>query len=288
MKRILLLLLTIPTLVFAQEKTVSSDDFDRPRRNANGESIVQFEDKTFTGICQDYHSNGMILTRGDYKDGLKDGIWSTYYDDGKIQLRENYVAGRRVGFKDEYLENGDLVSTRYNNGTRTSVFTLNGGAVNNEFDLESPDKNGQKTAVTLFELQKTVDSIGNELYFFNNKLYTGSVKVYNLNGTVYIAGDLKNGKKDGVWEHNSFHGNLMSKETFKSGVKDGVSEEYNYDGKLSKREFWKNNKKDGLSEEYHDNGELWMKGNYINDKKVGEWKYYDENGKLIRTEIYEN
>ena len=220
----------------AQEKIVPCVDL----KNNRGTGKMNYEGEPYSGTCQDFHPNGKIAFIGSLKDGLPHGIGSFYYSDGKIKARKNYLEGKLNGYSEEYLKNGDLVKTNYYDGNSTSVFTLTGGAENNKFDLkESTDEKEQKTVVGYWQLEAGQDSTGKESHLVKGKLYTGAVKVYNKNGTLFIDGNMKSGKKNGLWVQNNISGNLISKETFKSGEKDGVSEEYHYDGKLSKREFWK-------------------------------------------------
>jgi antitoxin component YwqK of YwqJK toxin-antitoxin module len=107
MKRILLLLFTVPTLVIAQENIVSSDELDFVL-NANGTFIVQFEEKPFSGICQEYHSKDMVAERGHYKDGLRDGTWSYYDENGQLHMESTYMNGVKIGVS-RWSKNGQLV-----------------------------------------------------------------------------------------------------------------------------------------------------------------------------------
>ena len=66
----------------------------------------------------------------------------------------------------------------------------------------------------------------------SNKPATGIGIDYHNNGEVKVRGEIKVGKKDGIWEY--FYDN----------------------GKLEQREKWKAHEADGLFEYFYENGQL--------------------------------
>lgn len=77
------------------------------------------------------------------------------------------------------------------------------------------------------------------------------------NGKVKMEGELKNGKRTGIWKAYFEDGTLWSEGKFIDGERNGY----------------------GLN--YYPNGKLRMEGDYKNDKQSGKWKYYNEQGVLI-------
>jgi antitoxin component YwqK of YwqJK toxin-antitoxin module len=79
-------------------------------------------------------------------------------------------------------------------------------------------------------------------------------------GTSYAEnckGDLKDGKKQGLWKC------------------------YYDDGKLQQEGNYENDKKEGVWKLYHSNGKLAAEGTYKADQEKGKWRFYDDNGTLL-------
>ena len=121
-----------------------------------------------------------------------------------------------------------------------------------------------------------------------NTLQDGYIETDLGNGQIQ-RGNLKNGKKDGVWEITDQNGNLWVRENYKEGISHGLSETYylNSNKKLQGRDIWKEGKLI-TSETYHKNGQLREKGNYKNNSKEGLWVEYYENGQLREKGEYKN
>ncbi len=72
---------------------------------------VSFTVETATqpdGPWEDYHENGQLATKGNYKNGQKDGSWEYYYADGQLWMKETYKDGKKHGPWEDYHENGQL------------------------------------------------------------------------------------------------------------------------------------------------------------------------------------
>ena len=47
-----------------------------------GVMFKKYSRKPFTGCSVDYHDNGQLMRKVNYKDGKQDGLWETYDLDG--------------------------------------------------------------------------------------------------------------------------------------------------------------------------------------------------------------
>ena len=64
----------------------------------------------FTGSVVEYHDNGQLEMRGNYKDGKDDGLWESYYESGQLEMRGNYKDGEPDGLREFHYDNGQLES----------------------------------------------------------------------------------------------------------------------------------------------------------------------------------
>lgn len=83
-------------------------------------------------------------------------------------------------------------------------------------------------------------------------------------GNVTVSGNMKNGKKEGLWKYFDATGRLVMEEHYK-------------DGKL-----------DGIFRSYYINGQLFGFGNYSEDKRNGEFLIFKEDGSMKETRMYKN
>ena len=62
----------------------------------------------FTGIAVNYHENGQLLFKVNYKDGKRDGLAEGYHENGQLNEKSNFKDGKLDGLQESYYENGQL------------------------------------------------------------------------------------------------------------------------------------------------------------------------------------
>lgn len=82
-------------------------------------------------------------------------------------------------------------------------------------------------------------------------------KLFYENGNVKMEGEIKDGKRIGMWKSYYEDGSLWSKGEFVNG------------------------ERNGYGENYYPNGKMREEGDYKDGKQVGKWKYYNEHGVLV-------
>jgi len=95
------------------------------------------------------------------------------------------------------------------------------------------------------------------------KVINGHDKVYSPEGWLRMEGDMKDGKRHGIWTSFTPQGRVKSRNEYRDGVLEG------------------------LSAVFRDNGAMYYTGQYRNDKQVGRWEFYNEEGNLERTAHYD-
>ena len=64
----------------------------------------------------EYHENGQISLKRNYKNGQLHGLQERYYDNGQLSSKGNYKDGEPDGPWEEFDENGNLIKTEWKNG----------------------------------------------------------------------------------------------------------------------------------------------------------------------------
>jgi len=104
-------------------------------------------------------------------------------------------------------------------------------------------------------------------------------------GKKIMMGNLKNGKKDGVWvELHDFNRRLQ--ETYKDGVLDGFVSIFYENGQKEWRHTYNNGILEGNYTRWHNNGKRAIDGFFENGIPVGVWAWRDENGNIIKKETF--
>jgi len=64
--------------------------------------------KPFTGTTVQFHENGQLEIKRNYKDGELEGLYENYYENGQLEIKGNYKDGELDGFSEYYYASGQL------------------------------------------------------------------------------------------------------------------------------------------------------------------------------------
>ena len=110
-------LLTILCLVLLVSCSQEPEVFTGPFITRDDITYHQNTNEPVTGIVEEFHSNGQLQYRRNYKDGKEDGLWEWFYDNGQLWFTGNFIDGKPVGLWEYFDEDGNLTSTQtYRNG----------------------------------------------------------------------------------------------------------------------------------------------------------------------------
>ena len=77
----------------------------------------------FTGSSVDYHDNGQLSSKGNYKDGKRDGLVEGFHENGQLRYRRNFKDGELDGLFEWFHKNGQLrFRGNYKNGKREGLW----------------------------------------------------------------------------------------------------------------------------------------------------------------------
>lgn len=194
-----------------------------------------FKEDNTIGDYYEYYSNGKPKTITPYKNDVVDGYYTQYYVNGNLSAQGWYKNGVEIGEWHYY----------YMDGTLSSVNFYHKGKLHGEQIYYAV--NGKLSHKTQMKYGKEVKT-----YFFNEA--GKQVNVFNFHSN----------KPEQTLIEKFKNGGIKRKTKFLYGIKNGAYETFYYNG----------NKK--------------IVGTYLNDKKHGSWTWYYESGKIEATATYNN
>lgn len=112
----------------------------------------------------------------------------------------------------------------------------------------------------IFEMRKENEL---DIFYKNNKTYTGIIEIYGFKDELELIGELKNGLKIKEWRYYYPNGNLEFIENYYLG------------------------KRNGKYEVFYETGERKITGLMKDDLKVGHWKWFKLDGTIEKEQDYE-
>jgi antitoxin component YwqK of YwqJK toxin-antitoxin module len=192
------------------------------------------------GIWKEYHSNGKLKSKGEYKEGKRIGYWEFYHPEGTVEQKGKYdKKGRPQGEWKWYYENGQLLrDENYVDGKEDGIMT------------EYSDSGKVITKGEYIDGNRE----GAWFYELNN---------YREEGTY------KNDKRDGEWKHFYIPGgNLRFIGKFVDGNPDGRHKFYYPNGNINQEGEYRAGNKEGAWKFYTEDGFLFLIIWYENDVEI--------------------
>ena len=83
--------------------------------NKNGrvgiEATYRNGKKTGSEVRYEYHENGQLYSKGNYKNGIpEDGLWKYDHENGQLEFKGHFKDGKKDGLWEHYWDNGKLRS----------------------------------------------------------------------------------------------------------------------------------------------------------------------------------
>jgi antitoxin component YwqK of YwqJK toxin-antitoxin module len=217
------------------------------------------------------YAGKVLISKGAYKDSLKDGKWYEYHSSGNIKSECTYKKGQPFGEQIYYNNNGNL---QY------------------KHSFIEGEENGKKTSVKHgkfigYHNTGQISAEGN--YEFGKK--SGLWREYTQKGDLYKENFYKEGKIHGINNSYNNEGKIEQKSEFYEDIEidgkkyhhvfHGMKENYKGNGKLDRKEKYIYGKKEGTWESYHANGNVREINTYKNNLQIGKALAYDEEGNKI-------
>lgn len=241
-----------------------------------------------------YHSNGLVCSRVEYKEGWLHGKYAFFDDHGHALINGEYSQGEPTGrwvFRDVTgsivmdLTMDEQSQITWNNATSSK---------RSSHVLVLRREQGHATSWT-FAIQKPGSEELSQL------VYDGpSIEFSAINRGLTSAGMWKDGQRDGTWwQVSSVASQLLTRDklgmvygTYAAGVRTGTWVSHFLNGQLA--EICNLLDVDGKEvtvgefKSWFDNGQPEMTGQFSNSgKKLGLWRVWVDDGKLISERTYE-
>ena len=247
------------------------------RIDEKGDTYYQFwdQDSLISEYADLHYSNGQLIEKISYKDGLKDGKFTGYYPSGKVEYIKRYEEDKPMGEWKFVKEDGSTKKIeRYEMGKKNEewiTYEENGDVyyqywvqdslISEYADLHYP--NGQLIEKISYKEGK------------KNGKFTG---YYESGQTKYIR-TYKDDKLEGKYADYTESGQILLKQSYVNDLLDGASKEWYLNGKVKVKTSYTAGKLNGGFMSYDSLGRKETKGEYEMGLKTGDWLTWNPSGK---------
>jgi len=231
------------------------------RKDENGDTYYQYWDlDSLVSEYADLHySNGQLIEKISYKEGLKDGKFTGYYPSGKVEYVKRYEEDKPMG-KWKFIRE---------DGTTKKIEVYETGKKNDEWI--------------------TYENNGDVYYQFwdMDSLVSEYADLHYPNGQLIEKISYKNGQKNGKFTGYYENGQKKHIRTYKDDKLEGKFADYTESGQILRKQNYANDLLDGSSKEWYLNGEVKVKTSYKAGKLDGGFMSYDSLGRKVTKGEYE-
>ena len=247
------------------------------RIDEKGDTYYQFwdQDSLISEYADLHYSNGQLIEKISYKEGLKDGKFTGYYPSGKVEYIKRYEEDKPMGVWKFVKEDGSTKKIeRYEMGKKNEewiTYEENGDVyyqywvqdslISEYADLHYP--NGQLIEKISYKEGK------------KNGKFTG---YYESGQTKYIR-TYKDDKLEGKYADYTESGQILLKQSYVNDLLDGASKEWYLNGKVKVKTSYTAGKLNGGFMSYDSLGRKETKGEYEMGLKTGDWLTWYPSGK---------
>ncbi|MFM2017249.1 MAG: hypothetical protein RL007_905 [Bacteroidota bacterium] len=175
--------------------------------------------------------NGVVISKGEYADGMLNGKLQRWNPQGVIQFECNYINDQPNGSQKEFKSGALIRSVIYSRGIkqgRSSEYDLAGRVIEDRWYngglLDSAavyHPNGKRSGFAKYSLFEGLQEIEVSGHHFE----------YDAEGKMILTGYSVEHKKSGVWTSYYPNGKVNSTTTYENGIPQGVYTRYYTNGK---------------------------------------------------------
>ena len=277
------------------------------RIDEKGDTYYQFwdQDSLISEYADLHYSNGQLIEKISYKEGLPMGEWKFVKEDGSTKKIERYEMGKKNEEWITYEENGDVyyqywvqdsliseyADLHYPNGQLIEKISYKEGKKNGKFT--GYYESGQTKYIRTYKDDKLEGKYADYTesgqillkQSYVNDLLDGASKEWYLNGKVKVKTSYTAGKLNGGFMSYDSLGRKETKGEYEMGLKTGDWLTWYPSGKKKERLSYFSGKANGMYSLWDEEGRIIKEGEYSNDLKHGVWITFDPD--LKRQESYE-
>ena len=254
------------------------------RIDKKGDTYYQYwdQDSLVSEYADLHYSNGQLIEKISYKEGLKDGKFTGYYPSGKVEYVKRYEEDKPMG-KWKFVRE---------DGTTKKIEIYETGEKNDEWITY--EKNGD-VYYQFWDMDSLVSEYA-DLHYPNGQLIekisykdgrkNGKFTGYYENGQTKHIRTYKDDKLDGKFADYTESGQILRKRGYMNGLLDGPSKEWYLNGEVKVKTAYKEGKLDGGFMSYDSLGRKVTKGEYEMGLKAGDWLTWYPSGKKKERSSY--
>ena len=254
------------------------------RIDKKGDTYYQYwdQDSLVSEYADLHYSNGQLIEKISYKEGLKDGKFTGYYPSGKVEYVKRYEEDKPMG-KWKFVRE---------DGTTKKIEIYETGEKNDEWITY--EKNGD-VYYQFWDMDSLVSEYA-DLHYPNGQLIekisykdgrkNGKFTGYYENGQTKHIRTYKDDKLDGKFADYTESGQILRKQGYMNGLLDGPSKEWYLNGEVKVKTAYKDGKLDGGFMSYDSLGRKVTKGEYEMGLKAGDWLTWYPSGKKKERSSY--
>ena len=254
------------------------------RIDKKGDTYYQYwdQDSLVSEYADLHYSNGQLIEKISYKEGLKDGKFTGYYPSGKVEYVKRYEEDKPMG-KWKFVRE---------DGTTKKIEIYETGKKNDEWITY--EKNGD-VYYQFWDMDSLVSEYA-DLHYPNGQLIekisykdgrkNGKFTGYYENGQTKQIRTYKDDKLDGKFADYTESGQILRKRGYMNGLLDGPSKEWYLNGEVKVKTAYKEGKLDGGFMSYDSLGRKVTKGEYEMGLKAGDWLTWYPSGKKKERSSY--
>ena len=294
-------------------KTYSLDELDGPYYYFSGDSIIvtNYDNGLLNGNHLVYYdlgswllggvpkdtANCVLISNGNYKNGLKNGFWKEYSISGQLLREGNYNENLEEGKWTYYFD----MYTGYKSDN--SLIAPWSGMLYLEENYKKGKLNGEvKRFAYLEEIEEPCLSVENdtctttimvkrfESLNYINDILQGEYLLKDSNNVIITKGWYSKGQRDSFWFMRVYNeaDTVLINTSYNYGLLNGKTDFYNSDSILTKTGYFDSDLRSGIWKEYDLNQNLLAEYSYKLGKIDGKVIEYFTNGKIKRKCEYTN
>ena len=247
------------------------------RIDQKGDTYYQYwdQDSLISEYADLHYSNGQLIEKISYKEGLKDGKFTGYYPSGKVEYIKRYEEDKPMGEWKFVKEDGTTKKIeRYEMGEKNEewiTYEENGDVYYQFWDMDSLIS---EYADLHYPNGQLIEKISYKEGRKNGK-FTG---YYESGQTKYIR-TYKDDKLEGKYADYTESGQILLKQSYANDLLDGASKEWYLNGEVKVKSSYTAGKLNGGFMSYDSLGRKETKGEYDMGLKTGDWLTWYPSGK---------
>ena len=247
------------------------------RIDQKGDTYYQYwdQDSLISEYADLHYSNGQLIEKISYKEGLKDGKFTGYYPSGKVEYIKRYEEDKPMGEWKFVKEDGTTKKIeRYEMGEKNEewiTYEENGDVYYQFWDMDSLIS---EYADLHYPNGQLIEKISYKEGRKNGK-FTG---YYESGQTKYIR-TYKDDKLEGKYADYTESGQILLKQSYVNDLLDGASKEWYLNGEVKVKSSYSAGKLNGGFMSYDSLGRKETKGEYDMGLKTGDWLAWYPSGK---------